>query len=379
MNELFRMRFTAPRMTAESDEAEIMLYGEIVGDMSKYFKEQYPQDKSASDFDAAIKQARADGAKKLRLRINSPGGIVSQAVAMRAILADAGFESVEIRIEGLCASAATIPATLPGAHVVITPGSEYMIHNPWTIALGNAEQMEQTAAHLRTEEETIRGLYVKKTGRADEEVRQWMDAETWMTAEEAVAFGFADALFDEDSALPSAACVSPRTMNAMRDLYAKVPEEKIAVLEEEVSITGSPVSENNTREEDNQMDLSELTLEQLRAERSDLVEAIQRQSTEDERTRINEIDDLTPAGYETMAEAAKRDGTSAVDFCKQIVKAQREKGAKFLENRAQETAAADSVRGGAAEDNDGADDADAVAREIAGYAAASGHGAEGMY
>ena len=119
----FRLRFDAPRMAAGSDEAEVMLYGEIIPDYSTYYKEVYPQDKSAADFDKAIKQAKENGARRLLLRINSPGGIVTQAVAMRAILAAANFESVTVRVEGLCASAATIPACLPGAHVVITPGS----------------------------------------------------------------------------------------------------------------------------------------------------------------------------------------------------------------------------------------------------------------
>ena len=108
------------RMSAEdSESAELMLWGEIIPDLPKYYKEQYPNDKSSSDFDRDIKELREKGVKKLLMRINSPGGIVTESVAMRSILANAGFEEINIRIEGLCASAATNIATLPGAHVQI--------------------------------------------------------------------------------------------------------------------------------------------------------------------------------------------------------------------------------------------------------------------
>lgn len=74
-----------------------------------------------------------------------------------------------------------------------------------------------------------------------------------------------------------------------------------------------------------------------------------------ERERIHEIDDLTPAGeeYAEMAATAKQNGTTAMDFHKQIVKHQREKGRKFLDDRKKETAPADEVKGGDPKQNDG--------------------------
>ena len=59
---------------------------------------------------------------------------------------------------------------------------------------------------------------------------------------------------------------------------------------------------------------------------------------------------MTPAGYENMAAEAKTGGVSAADYLKQIVKAQREKGERHLETRRMETAPANTVPGGAAED-----------------------------
>lgn len=127
----FRLAFRA-NMSAESDTGELMLYGEITQNVPKWYKDNYPDDKSAIDFDKAVKDLKKAGAKKLLLRINSPGGVVNEAIAMRAIITGAGFENIDVHIEGMCASAATILASIPDAHVSIAPGSEYMIHNPWT-------------------------------------------------------------------------------------------------------------------------------------------------------------------------------------------------------------------------------------------------------
>lgn len=101
-NDAFSLRFTAPKMNADGDEAEVMLYGEIISGMPENWKWD-KEDKSAADFDRAIKEAVRSGARKLLLRINSPGGILREAVAMRSTLNTAGFEAVTIRIEGLCA------------------------------------------------------------------------------------------------------------------------------------------------------------------------------------------------------------------------------------------------------------------------------------
>ena len=120
-----------------NDEAEIMIYGGITSE--KWDDSEV----TATDFDKAVKEAKKGGAKKLTVRINSGGGSVFQAVAMRSILMNAGMETVNIKIEGLCASAATLISTVPNAHVTISKGSEFMIHNPSTCVWGNAEDLEK--------------------------------------------------------------------------------------------------------------------------------------------------------------------------------------------------------------------------------------------
>ena len=422
----FQLRFSAPRMIAGSDEVEVMLYGEIVPDFGKYYKENYPNDKSAADFDKAIKEAKETGAKRLLLRINSPGGIVSQAVAMRSILTGANFDKITIRVEGLCASAATIIASIPGAHVVITPGSEYMIHNPWTWGVGNANEMERVVEHLRNLEKTSREFYNAKTGQDDDQIKKWMDAETWFTAKDAVKYGFADELAKEQSEGDAAACVSSAEMEVMRNLYKAVPSQ-ITVKEAPTMQSGGPVSVHlpkgesgqeliippdqaekmkaafaaaakkcvsngtpvagapteikNNEEETHNMDINELTAEQLQAQNPALYSQVQQNAVAAERERLADIDALTLPGYEAMAAEAKANGTSAMDFQKQIVKAQREKGSAFLANRQTETKPAQAVAGSAAGNGKNeTEEIEAFANDVAEYAKSySGNGDGSMF
>lgn len=437
MREFFHLAHSA-RMSADDAElAEVMLYGEIVQDYGKWYKEYYPNDKCASDFDKEIKELREGGAKKLLLRINSPGGIVFEAVAMRSILANAGFEDITVRIEGLCASAATIPATLPTAHVQISPGSEFMIHNPWTMAWGFAEDLEHEAEHLRNMEKTIRGFYTAKSGQEDDQVKAWMDKEEWMTAEQAVERGFCDELLNEgkENAEPAAACVGIHDMGVMCGIYKHVPKEihtfaeggtvkngagpipgddaqeyilppdkaKVtaevlakalaAVAEKSLERTADALTEtmgnankgsnedpvagfssvNNSQEGEPTMEIKDITRDQLLAENPALAEEIRNSAIQAERERMEEIDALCVPGYEAMAEEAKKNGTSAVDFQKAVVKAMKEKGNAHIAQRQQETAPAANVSGGSASDTATSEDEEIknFAKEMAGYACES--------
>ena len=97
--EHYRIRFT---MKAEGDEAEVMVYSEIANE------KWWGDETTTGDFDKALKDAKKNGATRLNVRVNSGGGEVYAAVAMRSMIINAGFESVRVMIEGLCASAATL-------------------------------------------------------------------------------------------------------------------------------------------------------------------------------------------------------------------------------------------------------------------------------
>ena len=98
----FQFRFDVSE-SAGKDEAEIMLYSQIV---SYKWSKDNDNEITAAEFDKALKQAKAAGRDRLRLRINSPGGSVSQAVAMKTMVENGGFSEVNIDIEGRHSSSA---------------------------------------------------------------------------------------------------------------------------------------------------------------------------------------------------------------------------------------------------------------------------------
>ena len=389
--DVFKLAFQASMSADSDDTGELKLYGEIVQDYGKWYKENYPEDKSANDFDKAIKELKDKGVKKLNMRINSPGGIVTEAVAMRSILSGAGFDEVNIRIEGMCASAATLIASIPGAKVSITAGSEYMIHNPWTFAWGNANDMEHVIDHLRQLEDTSRAFYAQRSGQSDEQIKDWMDAETWFTAEKAVEYGFADELAKDEvggTALPAAACVTSREMAVMKGLYKEIPAEIAETKADHTSSvrhgvpdTGEP-SEHILPKEESTMEIKDITMEQLRDENPALFEQVRQDAVAAERSRLEEIDALTMPGYEEMASEAKANGTSAMDFQKQIVAAMKKKGKEFIEARQKETAPAQNVTGDAPADDKKTEEQalQEAAKAVADFAATySANTADGMF
>lgn len=342
------------RQSADKEEAEIMLYSDIVS--YKWSKDD--PEMTAADFDKLIKEAKASGATKLRLRINCPGGSVFQAVAMKTQIMLAGFEEVNVDIEGLCASAATFFVCVPGARVRIAEGSSFMIHNPYTsVCGGTAADFRATAERLEKMQEDQHGMYARKSGQTEEQIKAWMDAETWFTAKEAVESGFADSMI---GGLDAAACVREEQYELMQKIYTHVPE---SVHKENVSNAPSKTAaEDKTNKEETNMEIKDLTEKQLMDENPGLYEAIRNAGVNAERERTQQIEALTDEGFEELAESAKESGMSAADFLKEVVKERAAKKKEHITNRRAETAAAAAVEAGSETDNDGEGEAEEIAK-----------------
>ena len=127
--------------------------------------------------------------------LNSPGGDVFAAAQIYNMLRDYKG-SVTIKIDGLAASAASVIA-MAGNTVLVSPVAMMMIHNPATLAIGNAKDMERAIAMLNEVKESILNAYEGKTGLSRARLSHMMDDETWFNARKAVELGFADKiLFD---------------------------------------------------------------------------------------------------------------------------------------------------------------------------------------
>jgi ATP-dependent Clp endopeptidase proteolytic subunit ClpP len=141
--------------------------------------------------------------RALRVHINSPGGDVFDGLAIYNTLVQWAGE-VETVIEGLAGSIAGVIA-LAGSPVSMAPASFFMIHEPEGAAAGNAARMRRLAALLDKSTGVLAEVYRGKSGAPLMDVRAWMAAETWYTAEEARAAGFVDAVLDAEPEAVAAA------------------------------------------------------------------------------------------------------------------------------------------------------------------------------
>lgn len=183
---------------------ELYLYGEIG---------KGPEEISSSAFLDALNTASATD--EIKIYINSAGGDVFEAMAIVATMRRCGMRKTVI-VDGLAASAASI-ICMAADRIVMSPGAMMMIHMPFSFAGGTAEEFRERAKALDETTTSIVALYAERTGNQAEQVRAWMEAETWMNAETAKARGFCDAVEGKDSAAAdeSARAASPHVRAAL--------------------------------------------------------------------------------------------------------------------------------------------------------------------
>lgn len=165
---------------------------------------------------AAFREELMQGEGDITVWINSPGGICTAAAEIYTMLMEYKG-NVTVKIDALAASAATVIA-MAGGTVEISPVAQMMIHNPWSMAVGDAAEMKRTAQMLETVKESIMNAYELKTGLPRDEISELMDAETYLDANEAVKYGFADSIMyadDDGEEMPAAACSQSAVMDEM--------------------------------------------------------------------------------------------------------------------------------------------------------------------
>ncbi len=151
-----------------------------------------------------------DTVKALRVHVNSPGGDVFGAVNIANALRDQRAtkgRTVETIIDGMAASAASL-IVMAGDPIRISDNGLLMVHNPWTIALGNAAELRTAADELdKFRAANIIPTYQWHSKLSADEIASLMDATTWMDADEAISAGLADT---KVAGLRAAASIDPR-------------------------------------------------------------------------------------------------------------------------------------------------------------------------
>ena len=162
-------------------EADLLLYG-VIGD------DGYWDSVGSKEFAEDLKAI--EDVETINVRINSPGGDVFAGQAIYSTLKRCKAK-INVYIDGLAASIASLIA-MAGDKVIMPKNSMMMIHKPWTFSAGNANDMRTTADTLDKVEESLVVAYVDKTGLSEDEIKTLLDAETWLTASDALAKGFCD-------------------------------------------------------------------------------------------------------------------------------------------------------------------------------------------
>ena len=132
----------------------------------------------------------------ITLWVNSPGGNVFAAAEIYTMLRDYPGK-VTVRIASIAASAASVVA-MAGNVVQMSPTALIMIHDPSTIAMGNAKDMEKAITTLNEVKESIINAYAFKTGLTRNRISKLMSDETWLNAKKAAELGFADEILFEN-------------------------------------------------------------------------------------------------------------------------------------------------------------------------------------
>lgn len=188
------------RNLAGEDRALVHLYG-IIGDTF------WGEGVTAADF---TRDLRAIDARTIELHMDSDGGSIHEGITIYNALRDHSAR-VEVVVDGRAASAASFVAQA-GDLITMNRFSEMMIHDGLALTLGNADDHYEMGALLDKASDNIAAIYANRAGGDVADWRAAMKAETWYSADEAVAVGLADEVVSDE--VPDAIDATPRALLA---------------------------------------------------------------------------------------------------------------------------------------------------------------------
>lgn len=293
------------------NEAELYFYLEIASWGGGYYAH------SARSFKSELSSlGKID---VLNVYINSPGGDVFEALAIKSMLKRADCK-VRAHIDALAASAATIVCC--GADEVIMPSNTMMmIHGASTYVQGNVQDIEETKEVLEKCNEAIKKCYLEKAGdKLDEsKVDILMSKDSWLTAQECFELGLCDEV-------TQAVKLTAKYDVEALDYYNDIPQEIKDIFQEKNQPTNLVVENITNNKGERTMDLKT-----LKAEHQDIYNQIVAEATSAERNRIKAIEDLAIPGNEEIINKAKFEtGITAEAVAVEIIKAQKGKGTEYI-------------------------------------------------
>ena len=290
----------------DDKNAELMLYGDIA--------ESFWGDTISAK---EVTEHLADlDVENINVYINSNGGVVDTAIAINNALRRHKAK-VTVNIDGIAASAATL-ITCAGDTVRMPKNALFMIHNPSTIAMGDSEEMRKQADVLEKYKNSITETYLQKVNIDKEKLSELMDNESWLSAEEALKYGFIDEIIENTDIQ----VVENKVIS--NNMVFNMAEFKNFNVDKNIKNNGKG-SEKMTREE-------------IKNQYPDIYAEIINEGKEigikEERTRIQEIEDL---GYnhEVVNKAKFEEPKNARDLALEIVSLMKQENQNKL-NRIQD-------------------------------------------
>jgi ATP-dependent Clp protease protease subunit len=208
----------------------INIFGDIIGGESErwFESEVTPQQ--------IVDELKAANGEPIEVNINSNGGDVAGGLAIANAIK--GYKGeVTCNVLGLAASMASVIACA-GKRLCMGQGAFLMIHNPWTVTMGNAEDLRKDAATLDKMRDSIVTFYQSKSTKTAEELKELMDTETWISREMANDFGFE--VEDYEGELKAAASLSRRAFAKAPDAAKALVQFKAEKPGQETGTTGTP-------------------------------------------------------------------------------------------------------------------------------------------
>lgn len=198
-----------------ASSAELFIYGEIGGWWG-----------DGPDTEQTIKDLSQLDVNELVVRVNSPGGVVFDGVAIYNAIAN-HKANVIVHVEGIAASIASVIA-MAGDKIMIGEAANIMIHKPWSFVVGDSSTMRKEADVLDTLEGGLVDIYAARTGAKREDIASWLEAETWFRGQAAVDSGFADEVIPAKTKKSNAARSTVYAMfrNAPADLLASIERDE---------------------------------------------------------------------------------------------------------------------------------------------------------
>lgn len=290
----------------DDKSAELMLYGDI----AESFWGDTISAKEVTEYLADLDVENID------VYINSNGGAVDTAIAINNALRRHKAK-VTVNIDGIAASAATL-ITCAGDTVRMPKNALFMIHNPSTIAMGDSEEMRKKADVLEKYKNSITETYLQKVNIDKEKLSKLMDNESWLSAEEALKYGFIDEIIENTD--------------------IQVVENKVISNNMVFNMAEFKNFDVDKNIKNNGKGSEKMTIEEIKNQYPDIYAEIINEGKEigikEERTRIQEIEDL---GYnhEVVNKAKFEEPKNARDLALEIVSLMKQENQNKL-NRIQD-------------------------------------------